>query len=65
MYDPRENRFVPIKEEEVEQHQREGRVVFTVGETITIRGVELVVFNVTDTNIILRPRKGQRAIKAA
>ena len=65
MYDPQENRFVPIHEDEVEKREREGRVVFAIGDTVNIRGVDFTVFNVTDTNLILRPRKTRSAIKVA
>lgn len=65
MYDAPSNRFVEADKAEAQDAKREGRPVFVIGEAITLRGVDFVIFNVTDKNIILRCVKKNSVRKIA
>jgi hypothetical protein len=54
MYDARDNRMFPVDEAVAKEGKSEGKAVFHIGDVVTLRGVDFVIFNVTDKNMILR-----------
>jgi hypothetical protein len=54
MYDARDNRMFPVDEAVAKEGKREGKAVFNIGDVVTLKGVDFVIFNVTDKNMILR-----------